>query len=396
MRLLLAIPNIVSYRAFLGTLAAQLLADGDEVHIACSSSEQFGADAAAPELPGLHFHRVEFPRGMNPLHHLLAARALRGLVRTLRPDLVHAHFSAAIFTTALARSRDWPVTLATFHGISFPLRGGLGGAIIRAAETFSARRFDEVCVLTEDDAAALRAAAPGVRAVTLSSCGLGCDLARFAPVAAAEKAARRAELGIAPEDCVFVFVGRFVAFKGFDVAVRAFLRLAAGRPNVRLLLVGARDPIHPTGLSEAEEQALRACPQIVDAGFQKDVQRPLAAADAMVFPSTREGMPVCLMEALAMGIPAITRDARGCREVVRDGRDGFVLRACAAAEVGAAMQRLADEPKLRAQLAAGALAGRARFSREHFVAAQKSIYAAKSARPARPPAFSPRADERSS
>ncbi len=379
MRVLFVIANIVSYRSFLGELGAQLIADGDEIHVACHSDTMWGNDPSAPEQEGVHRHLIEFPRGMNPRQHFIASRRLRRLVRSIQPDLIHAHFSAAIFTTALAHSRDWPRTIATFHGLSFPVRRGFSGTLIRMAETFAARRFDEVSVLTEDDATALRQTVSGVRAQTLRSYGVGCDLEEFAPVSAAEREARRAALGFTPRQCVFVFLGRFVSFKGFDCTVRAFLRLAGNHPHVHLLLVGSRDPIHPTGLNEAEERALAACPQIVDAGFQKDVQRHLAAADVMVFPSFREGMPVCLMEALAMGIPAITRDSRGCREVVRDGLDGFVLRECDPEHVSAAMQRLADDPPLREQFAARAREGRARFSRAHFVAAQKAIYAARAA-----------------
>jgi glycosyltransferase involved in cell wall biosynthesis len=379
MRVLFVIPNIISFRDFLGRLAARMNADGDEVHLACNSDMLWGNDPAAPDPEGVRRHCIEFPRGMNPLQHFKAARQLRSLVASIRPDLIHAHFSAAIFTAALARTRDWPWSIATFHGLSFPARSGVVGGIIRFAETFSARRFDEVCVLTDDDTAALREAVPGVRVGTLPSCGLGCDLAEFSPATASAREARRTALGFGAEHCVFVFVGRFVAFKGFDATVRAFLRLAAHHPHVRLLLVGMRDPLHPDGLSATEKQALAACPQVVDAGFQKDVESYLAAADVMVFPSAREGVPVCLMEALAMGIPAITRDSRGCRDVVRDGVDGFVLGECGEVPLSRAMQRLADDPALRARLSAQALAGRDRFSRGHFIAAQRAVYAARAA-----------------
>lgn len=375
MRLLIIIPNIVSYRSFLNDLCAEKVANGHEVHVACSPTEQWGRDAVTPEQPGVRFHAIEFARGMNLLHHALAARKLRRLVRTIRPDLIHAHFSAGLFTTALARTREWPMTIGTFHGISFPARRGFEGALIRTAEISAARRFDEICVLTEDDAVRLRKALPSLPVRTLSSAGLGCDLERFAPAPAVQRETHRARLGFTKEHCVFVFVGRFVSFKGYADVVRAFLKLAPDHPNARLLLIGADDSLHETGLSAEDEQAMRACPQIVDVGFQKDVRPHLAASDIMVFPSSREGMPVCLMEALAMGIPAITRDSRGCRDVVRDGRDGFVLRDCNEAHLSQAMKQLANDVRLRERMAAEARAGRERFSRKLFIAAQRKIYA---------------------
>ena len=104
MRLLIVIPNIVSYRSFLREFCAEMVANGHEVHIACSLTDRWSKQVITPELPEVRFHPIEFPRGMQPLRHAIAAARLRKLVRTIQPDLIHTHFSAALFTTALARS----------------------------------------------------------------------------------------------------------------------------------------------------------------------------------------------------------------------------------------------------------------------------------------------------
>ncbi len=100
----------------------------------------------------------------------------------------------------------------------------------------------------------------------------------------------------------------------------------------------------------------------------------LAVADLMIFPSDREGMSVCLMEALATGLPAITADSRGCRDVVRDGVDGRVLREPALEAFLAAMTHAADDRAQRQRWSARAIADRDRFDRRHFIAEQKRIY----------------------
>src|SRR4029434_4482626 len=86
----------------------------------------------------VELHHIELPRGMNPYAHLRAARALNQLVELLQPDIVHAHFSAAIFTTALARTSRWPVAHATFHGVSFLAIRGWKAALLREMETWAA------------------------------------------------------------------------------------------------------------------------------------------------------------------------------------------------------------------------------------------------------------------
>ncbi len=373
MRLLIVIPALVSYTSFLRELCRSLVADGAEVHLACSPKKLWDERDPVNE-DGVHLHGIKFPRGMNPAAHLRAARALNRLVEKLRPDFVHVHFSSAIFTTALARTPRWPVTHATFHGVAFLAMTGWKSALLRLMETWAARRFDVAWVLTDDDRERLSAAAPRAAVRRLPGFGVGCDIGKFQPLAPSEREARRAELGFAPDHVVFVFVGRFVNFKGFGQAVRAFFRVAETHNTVRLLLVGSGDRLHPTGLTAVEEEALRASPLVHDAGFRNDVERFLPAADVMVFPSQREGMPVCLMEALAVGLPAITRDARGSREVVRDGVDGWVLRDCTDENLANAMAKLANEPATRREMAARALEGRERFARTRFVAEQTRIY----------------------
>jgi glycosyltransferase involved in cell wall biosynthesis len=256
------------------------------------------------------------------------------------------------------------------------LTSGLKGRILGLAETWAAQRLDHIWVLTDDDLAALRMAAPHARSHKQATYGFGCDLDYFAPsaISSDDRAIVWSELAITPQHRVFAFVGRFVHFKGFDVTVRAFLKLAQTDPDSRLLLIGKRDSLHPTGLTVEEEAALKRSSNIVDVGWQTDVRRYLAVAQIVVFPSQREGMPVCLMEALAMGVPVITRNARGCRDVVRDQIDGLVLQDCTAESLAQAMRQLSNDQTLRERFASRALAARKRFSREDYIHEQLHIY----------------------
>ena len=380
MRLLLIMPNIVSYRMFHTELGAEICAAGGEVHVACSSTQlsdpkaKIAVAAAVPEHKGLTIHTIDFARGMNPVGHFRAARTLAALVDELKPDIVHAHFDAAIFTTALARNSRWPTLLATFHGLSFPSFHGWRKALIRMATVWSIRHFDTVFVLNAENRDILRAAARRADVRMFSSAGVGCDIRRFAPPSPAERDSMRAALDFSPAHCVFIYVGRYIEVKGFAMTARAFLQLAAQNPNVRLLVVGEPDALHPTGLTPEEEEAFKKSPQIVAVGHRSDVERYLAVADVLMLPSYREGVPVCLMEALAVGVPVVTRDVCGCRDVVRDKVDGTVLKECTVETNAAEMKRLAESPEARRGLSLQALAGRDRFDRRHFVREQKEVY----------------------
>jgi hypothetical protein len=96
-------------------------------------------------------------------------------------------------------------------------------------------------------------------------------------------------------------------------------------------------------------------------------------------------MPVSLMESLAMGMPAITVDSRGCRDVVRSGVDGFVLPSTEPQGLAGAAVKLATDRPLLESMRAAAIAGRGRFDRSFYTAEQIAIYAHPGGHVAHPP-----------
>jgi glycosyltransferase involved in cell wall biosynthesis len=374
-RILLVIPSVASARLFLNQLIEEL-AGTFEVHCACSMTEN-NFNVKEHESSRVVCHHIPFPRGMNIFRHILAALLVRNLIKKVQPVLIHAHFSAGIFTTALALSRKRPVAICTFQGLSFPLMTSRARALLmRVAEGYAARQFDSAWVLSEDDCVALKRVSPRALVLAQPGFGLGCELQRFDSrmMSDVDRNVLRRKLGISEDDFVFIFIGRYVHFKGFDLSVRAFLRLASSCPHAKLLLVGARDPLHASGLCAAEETAWQESSQVIDIGWTNSIEHYLAIAHASVFPSEREGMPVSLMETLSMGVPVITFDSRGCRDVVRNGIDGIVLNDRAVDCLEQTMKIFIQDVDVRNRMKAAALAGRDRFCRKHFVSTQIGIY----------------------
>lgn len=126
------------------------------------------------------------------------------------------------------------------------------------------------------------------------------------------------------EGFTFVFVGRIVRNKGVNELVSAFDRLHSLHKDIRLVLVGPReddlDPILPDTL----ERIIRGN-GIVAVGGQSDVRPFYQQADALVFPSYREGFPNVVIEAGAMGLPSIVTDINGSREIIIDGKNGVII-----------------------------------------------------------------------
>lgn len=366
-KILLSVPLLSSYRAFFMELGNELHKKGYRVFLLTDNSMN-------ESIENIEVIHLKLPRGMNPLEHLKCASKIRHIVETVNPDLIQTHFSANIFTVALAKTRKWPTTIATFHGLSFPLvPGNFKQKILKIVELYAASKMDKVCVLTEDDAELLKHSIKAAKVYCYKSMGIGCDIHRFdgrkySPELLMHK---KREFHIQDNDIVLVFVGRFVNFKGFHLVARAFNELS--KFNVKLMLLGKKDSIHPTGLSEYEEFALFTNPNIIDVGFVSNVEDYLAIADIMVFPSVREGMPVCVMESLSMCVPVIVPNSRGSNVLVLDGNNGVILENLNVESICDAIVKLKSklkDDKMKAFMSKE----RAKYDRKIYIEEQIAIY----------------------
>ena len=368
MKILFIIPSITNYFTFLEDLAKELQEQSHQVYLATSTHHISKIDCYDRPVYG-ELVELEFPRGFEWNKHLIAARQLRVIVNRVQPDIINVHFSAAMFTTAIAKEPHWPLTSAMIHGLAFPILTGWRKLAIGSAERWAAKKMDSIILLNQTDKRALSNYVPAEKITVLNSFGLGCDLEKFdrslIPMERDEMFHRR--LGVRKGDFVFIFVGRQVHFKGFDKLIRAFLSLYGDHKNMKLILVGAKDNIHTTNLSPNEEEEMRKCPGVINVGWKENVSDYLLVADVNVFPSVREGMPVNLMESLAMGIPVITADSRGCNEVVLHNKNGLLLKKNDVSQLKEAMLRLFKNRDLLHELSQNAMAGRSQFDRSHFI-----------------------------
>jgi glycosyltransferase involved in cell wall biosynthesis len=372
-KLLLVVPTLSSYEAFLSDFSEAAMAAGHEVHVATQLTLLDGRSVEAhPSFKsGVKLHSISMPRGANPIAALKAAKELRGLVSLIQPDWIQAHFSAAALVCSLAKTRSWPFTGCIIQGLACTLAKGKARVAAWAGERLAMVRLDEMWVLTEDDFTVIKRW-NSKKARLQQSPGFGCRLDRFDPslYSAEWRNAQRTKLGISAQDTVLIYVGRLAAFKGFDRVVRAYQDLRKKEASVRLLILGAFDSFHPSGLTTEEIQVLQQDPNVVLPGWQDNVAEWLATSDLCVFPSEREGMPVCLMEALCMGVPVVTSDSRGCRDVVRNGLDGIVLASPDTEGLVNAIGSLLEHPELLEGMRRESLRQRSHFDRRCYIEEQ--------------------------
>lgn len=153
----------------------------------------------------------------------------------------------------------------------------------------------------------------------------------------------RRELGLANGTFVTGFVGRCIWEKGIGELVEAASILRedpAGKDFVFVVLGSGIDM--PALKALVHRHALDD--SFIFLGFRHNIEFWLAALDAFTLPSYREGLPTSLLEAMAMGIPSVATDIRGCRELVMDGKTGLLVPVGDSKALAIALKKLVDEP----------------------------------------------------
>ena len=171
----------------------------------------------------------------------------------------------------------------------------------------------------------------------------GVDTAAYAPVARASR-----DDGALHVLCV----GRLVPEKGQAVLLDALGRVRAAGRDVRLTFVGD-GPSRPALEATARERGLDGAVTFAGAVGQDEIRDLYAAADVFCLPSFAEGVPVVLMEAMAMEIPVVMTRIAGAAELIADGESGVLVAPGRADELAGVLARLGDDAGLRRRLGEG-------------------------------------------
>jgi len=122
-----------------------------------------------------------------------------------------------------------------------------------------------------------------------------------------------------------LLAARLLWDKGIAEYVEAARRLRSEGHTVDFLLAGDPDPGNPAAVPEAAVRQWSAEGIVTWLGHVDDMPSLLRSVQVVVLPSYREGLPKGLIEAAACGLPLVTTDVPGCREVVTDGVDGLLV-----------------------------------------------------------------------
>ena len=325
---------------------------GYEVHVATPP----GPFTRSVEESGFEWHEVSFARGaVNPAAQLRTFLSFWRLYRRLRPDLVH-HVSAkpVLYGTVAARLTGTPAIVNAVTGLGHLfiatdlLHRTLRLAVGAAYRLILRHRRLRVLFQNEDDRA-IFVESGWVRREDTVLVRSGVDTAAFRP--------REGRKDGPP---VVILPARLIRTKGVAEFVAAAARLKQEGVNARFVLVGAPDPQNPACISDAVLEEWSRGGVVELWGERHDMPAVYDEADVVVLPSYREGMPKTLLEASSAGLPVITTDAPGCRDVVRAEETGYLVPVGDVDNLTEHLRRLVGDSDLRYQVGAR--------GREHILA----------------------------
>ena len=322
-------------------LARQLRASGHEV-VLVSPPGEF---VASLQEEGFRWVAWDVSRrGMDPWREAAAVNALTQIYKRERPALVHHHtLKPILYGSIAARRAQVPHVIDSVAGrgylfLSASLRARLVRPLLSTVFRWAlSERADLVTFENEDDLRLFldkRWVREG-KARLIS--GVGVDTGYFVPLPEPD--------GVP----VALLVGRMLWDKGVETFVEAAKILKPGG-GIRFALVGGPDPGNPSSIPEEALIHWAESGLVEWWRWQQDVRKAYAACHLVVLPSRGEGLPVSLVEAAACARPLVATDVPGCRDVVADGVNGYLVPVDDAAALAAAIEKLADDGPSRKEM----------------------------------------------
>lgn len=292
------------------------------------------------------FQWIPFPlsrQGINPFNELQTIWRLLRLYQRVKPDVVH-HFTIkpVIYGSLAAHLLRIPGIINSITGLGHlfidpaPLTRMLRG-LAKMLYRISLRRTQVIFENPEDRDIFIqnRLLLPKQSHLIL---GTGVDVDKFHPTP------KNADTPLV------LFSSRLLATKGLFEFIEAARILKQKGINARLAIAGTADPGNPASIPQGKIDTWKQSGLVEWWGWQDDMPSALAKTDIFCLPSYREGVPNALLEACASGLPVITTDVPGCRDVVKHGVNGLLVPVQNATGLADALETLIINPDLRQKM----------------------------------------------
>ncbi|MCE5200356.1 MAG: glycosyltransferase family 4 protein [Armatimonadota bacterium] len=335
---------------FLVGQVARAKAMGMEIHAVSSPGEMLNKFG---EQESVQVHAVDMPRRITPINDLRAVWAIRRVLRSIQPHVVHAHTpKGGLLAIIAAWLENVPIRIYHIHGLPLTTATGYKRVILRNTERTSCGLATRVISVSNSirDVVLNEGLCPRDSITVLrggSINGIDAD-EKFNPKNQGQHVRQetRAKYGIPDSATVIGFIGRIVRDKGLIELTQAWRWLREQHKDLHMLIIGPWEPQDPVPVDV--EQTLRNDPRIHLVGMDWNTPPLYAAMDIVVLPTYREGFPTVPLEAAAMELPIVATRVPGCIDAVQDGITGILVPAKDADALCTAIDVYISNPDLRA------------------------------------------------
>lgn len=290
---------------------------GYEVHVATNGDE---------EIPYCDKKiKISFERSPFKLNNIKAIFQLKKILLKEKYDIIHTHTPMGSVVTRLAAKKvrkQGTRVIYTAHGFHFykgaPL---LNWLIFYPVEKYLSKYTDTLILINKEDYNLAKKKFKKCKDIEYVP-GVGIDEKKFdIKITKEDKHKLRQELGLKDTDFVMIYPAELNKNKNQIMLINAMKQLSEKYPDIHLLLPG-KDSYNGYYQKVVQENGLDK--NIHFLGFRKDIPRLLKISDLAVATSKREGLPVNIMEAMYVGLPIVATDCRGQRNLIDDGKNGFL------------------------------------------------------------------------
>jgi N,N'-diacetylbacillosaminyl-diphospho-undecaprenol alpha-1,3-N-acetylgalactosaminyltransferase len=302
----------------------RLLESGHEVYAIVPKGDYFDKIGEV----GVTMVDYSLSRGsLSPLSAISSIFQLKRILKSIQPDLLHTFtVKPNIFGTFAGKMAGVPKIINLVEGLgSFYVDNSFKSKIVRKvienSYKISFSLSDKSVFVNGDDPKYLieKEIIPEEKVVVIKSVGIDTESYRDEVVSAEKKRELKEELKIEENQKVIIMIARAILHKGtIDYYKSADILEERG---YKFLFVGGLDSGNKFGMSREFMES--GAVEWLD--FRDDIKELISISDLVVLPSYREGVPRTLLEAVSMSKPIITTDVVGCREVIKDGENGYLI-----------------------------------------------------------------------
>ncbi|MEK0398731.1 glycosyltransferase family 4 protein [Tetragenococcus halophilus] len=312
------ISNTVS--AFLIPHIKMLIEDGNQVDVACSIEQE---SASVLKQNDCKIHNIDFNRSPLSSNNIKAYKQLKELIIEGQYDLVHTHTPvASVITRLVCRNLKDIRVFYTAHGFHFFKNASYKVWLsFYPIEKWLSKYTDTLITINKEDYKTAQEKNFKMKQIKHVH-GVGVNLNQIEKQTVSQKQHYRVKYSYSESSFIIFYAAELNNNKHQDLLIHAIDKVKDTIPNIKVIFAG-KGPLEKEYKNEVNALGLD---QYVDfLGYCDKVNDFLVLSDLVVATSRREGLPVNILEALAVGLPIIATDIRGHNELVKNNENGFLI-----------------------------------------------------------------------